>query len=169
MPVDRRSSKYVRRPAFSIPLMTNNFRKFNARSAILGRIVSLSRGHTTDHDQNWNRLCLPEQTYSSIQLENAITYSIIHLGIHICLLESLPTGSRPPRRPLALRDGSCIRSTTPSATTCSFDLFDYPLLLLPWTGTCSCSHHQASRRNIQGLLPQYARPSEQHGRLLHAS
>ena len=29
--VDRRSSMYVRRPAFSLPLMTNNFRKFNAR------------------------------------------------------------------------------------------------------------------------------------------
>ncbi|KKY15932.1 putative integral peroxisomal membrane [Phaeomoniella chlamydospora] len=34
-PVDRRSSQYVRRPAFSLPLMTNNFRKFNARIGIV--------------------------------------------------------------------------------------------------------------------------------------
>jgi hypothetical protein len=28
---DRISSKYLNRPGFSIPLMTNNFRRFNAR------------------------------------------------------------------------------------------------------------------------------------------
>lgn len=33
--VDKRSSKYVRRPAFSLPLMTNNFRRFNARIGIV--------------------------------------------------------------------------------------------------------------------------------------
>jgi hypothetical protein len=31
---DRRSSKYVRRPAFSLPVMTSNFRRFNARIGI---------------------------------------------------------------------------------------------------------------------------------------
>lgn len=31
---DRRSSKYVKRPAFSLPLMTSNFRRFNARIGI---------------------------------------------------------------------------------------------------------------------------------------
>jgi hypothetical protein len=31
VPIDHRSSKYVQRPAFSLPLMTNNFRRFNAR------------------------------------------------------------------------------------------------------------------------------------------
>lgn len=30
-PTDRRSSKYVARPSFSLPLMTSNFRRFNAR------------------------------------------------------------------------------------------------------------------------------------------
>ena len=30
-PVDERSSKYVQRPSFSLPLMTYNFRRFNAR------------------------------------------------------------------------------------------------------------------------------------------
>ena len=33
-PIDRRSSKYVKRPAFSLPLMTSNFRRFNARIGI---------------------------------------------------------------------------------------------------------------------------------------
>ncbi|ETN43456.1 uncharacterized protein HMPREF1541_02615 [Cyphellophora europaea CBS 101466] len=33
--VDRRSSQYVKRPAFSLPLMTNNFRRFNARIGIV--------------------------------------------------------------------------------------------------------------------------------------
>ena len=28
---DKRSSKYIDRPGFSLPLMTNNFRRFNAR------------------------------------------------------------------------------------------------------------------------------------------
>lgn len=28
---DERSSKYTHRPSFSLPLMTNNFRRFNAR------------------------------------------------------------------------------------------------------------------------------------------
>lgn len=28
---DKRSTKYINRPSFSIPLMTNNFRRFNAR------------------------------------------------------------------------------------------------------------------------------------------
>jgi hypothetical protein len=28
---DERSSKYTHRPSFSLPVMTNNFRRFNAR------------------------------------------------------------------------------------------------------------------------------------------
>lgn len=28
---DKRSSKYINRPGFSLPLMTTNFRRFNAR------------------------------------------------------------------------------------------------------------------------------------------
>ena len=28
---DKRSTKYVDRPGFSLPLMTNNFRRFNSR------------------------------------------------------------------------------------------------------------------------------------------
>ncbi|KAL2431009.1 hypothetical protein ABEF95_001107 [Exophiala dermatitidis] len=34
-PADRRSIKYAGRPAFSLPLMTNNFRRFNARIGIV--------------------------------------------------------------------------------------------------------------------------------------
>lgn len=30
-PADIRSTKYIERPGFSLPLMTNNFRRFNAR------------------------------------------------------------------------------------------------------------------------------------------
>lgn len=32
LPPDIRSSKYINRPSFSLPLMANNFRRFNARS-----------------------------------------------------------------------------------------------------------------------------------------
>ena len=35
LPPDVRSSKYINRPSFSLPLMTNNFRRFNARYVIL--------------------------------------------------------------------------------------------------------------------------------------
>lgn len=31
LPPDVRSSKYINRPSFSLPLMTYNFRRFNAR------------------------------------------------------------------------------------------------------------------------------------------
>lgn len=31
LPPDVRSSKYINRPGFSLPLMTTNFRRFNAR------------------------------------------------------------------------------------------------------------------------------------------
>ncbi|KAL9591897.1 MAG: hypothetical protein Q9179_007266, partial [Wetmoreana sp. 5 TL-2023] len=31
LPPDKRSTKYIGRPGFSIPLMTNNFRRFNSR------------------------------------------------------------------------------------------------------------------------------------------
>ncbi|KAL8906097.1 MAG: hypothetical protein Q9207_002229 [Kuettlingeria erythrocarpa] len=35
LPPDKRSSKYIGRPGFSIPLMTNNFRRFNSRIGIV--------------------------------------------------------------------------------------------------------------------------------------
>ena len=41
LPPDVRSSKYMSRPGFSLPLMTNNFRRFNARSVFLVQIWSL--------------------------------------------------------------------------------------------------------------------------------
>ena len=37
LPQDVRSSKYINRPGFSLPLMTNNFRQFNARHAAYPR------------------------------------------------------------------------------------------------------------------------------------
>lgn len=52
-PVDRRSSKYVSRPAFSLPLMTNNFRRFNARIGIVfvfqNRLIRLFTWRTPSH------------------------------------------------------------------------------------------------------------------------
>lgn len=41
LPPDVRSSKYINRPSFSLPLMTNNFRGFNARQVSLVRVLSL--------------------------------------------------------------------------------------------------------------------------------
>ncbi|KAG8526792.1 uncharacterized protein KY384_008221 [Bacidia gigantensis] len=35
LPTDVRSSKYINRPSFSLPLMTNNFRRFNARIGVV--------------------------------------------------------------------------------------------------------------------------------------
>ncbi len=35
LPQDVRSSKYINRPSFSLPLMANNFRRFNARYAVV--------------------------------------------------------------------------------------------------------------------------------------
>ena len=39
---DRRSRKYVDRPGFSLPVMSNNFRRFNARHVLLPTATSLS-------------------------------------------------------------------------------------------------------------------------------
>lgn len=39
---DRRSRKYVDRPGFSLPVMSNNFRRFNARHVLLPTAASLS-------------------------------------------------------------------------------------------------------------------------------
>ncbi|KAK6362442.1 Peroxisome size and maintenance regulator [Exophiala oligosperma] len=53
IPVDHRSSKYVARPAFSLPLMTNNFRRFNARIGIVfvfqNRVIRLFTWRTPTH------------------------------------------------------------------------------------------------------------------------
>lgn len=39
---DERSSRYTHRPSFSLPLMTNNFRRFNARyNQLLASLGSL--------------------------------------------------------------------------------------------------------------------------------
>ncbi|KIX05517.1 uncharacterized protein Z518_06389 [Rhinocladiella mackenziei CBS 650.93] len=52
-PVDRLSSKYVSRPGFSLPLMTNNFRRFNARIGIVfvfqNRLIRLFTWRTPSH------------------------------------------------------------------------------------------------------------------------
>lgn len=51
--VDKRSSEYVRRPAFSLPLMTNNFRRFNGRIGIVfvfqNRLIRLFTWRVPSH------------------------------------------------------------------------------------------------------------------------
>ena len=51
--VDRRSSKYVSRPAFSLTTMSNNFRRFNARIGIVfvfqNRLIGLFTWRTATH------------------------------------------------------------------------------------------------------------------------
>lgn len=69
-PIDRRSSRYVKRPAFSLPLMTNNFRRFNARIGIVfvfqNRLIRLF---------TWRR---PTQTLSFLA-----TYTFICLNPYL--------------------------------------------------------------------------------------
>lgn len=63
---DRRSSKYVKRPAFSLPLMTNNFRRFNARIGIVfvfqNRLIRLftwrQSSHTISFLATYTFICL---------------------------------------------------------------------------------------------------------------
>jgi hypothetical protein len=65
-PKDRRSSKYVKRPAFSLPLMTNNFRRFNARIGIVfvfqNRLIRLftwrQASHTISFLATYTFVCL---------------------------------------------------------------------------------------------------------------
>ncbi|KAI4217046.1 MAG: hypothetical protein LQ351_000354 [Letrouitia transgressa] len=53
LPPDKRSSKYINRPGFSLPLMTNNFRKFNARIGVVfvfqTRLLRLLSWKTASH------------------------------------------------------------------------------------------------------------------------
>ncbi|MCJ1485278.1 hypothetical protein MMC06_005452 [Schaereria dolodes] len=50
---DKRSTKYINRPGFSLPLMTNNFRRFNARIGVVfvfqNRLVRLLSWKVTSH------------------------------------------------------------------------------------------------------------------------
>ncbi|KAG7009965.1 hypothetical protein G7Y79_00001g002370 [Physcia stellaris] len=59
--LDERSSKYIRRPGFSLPLMTNNFRRFNARIGVVfvfqTRLIRLLNWTTPSHTLSLLAVC----------------------------------------------------------------------------------------------------------------
>lgn len=79
--VDRRSSKYVSRPAFSLGVMSNNFRRFNARIGIVfvfqNRLIRLFTWKTTTHTLSFLA------TYTFICLD---PYLLIALPLAVALL-----------------------------------------------------------------------------------
>ncbi|KAL6715542.1 Peroxisome size and maintenance regulator [Lecanora helva] len=58
---DVRSSKYINRPSFSLPLMTNNFRRFNARIGVIfvfqNRVERLLTWRTPSHTLSFLAVC----------------------------------------------------------------------------------------------------------------
>ena len=105
-PVDRRSSQYVRRPAFSLPLMTNNFRRFNARIGIVfvfqNQLIRL---------YNW---AVPTHTLSFLAIHAFVCldpYLLVILPVAVVLLFIMVPAflTRHPPPPLS----NSISSTTP--------------------------------------------------------
>lgn len=105
-PVDRRSSKYVSRPAFSLPVMTNNFRRFNARIGIVfvfqNRLIRLFTWRTPSHTLSFLA------TYTFVCLD---PYLLIVVPLAVALLFIMVpafTSRHPPPPP-----ATAISSTTP--------------------------------------------------------
>jgi len=105
-PIDRRSSKYVSRPAFSLPLMTNNFRRFNARIGIVfvfqNRLIRLFTWRTPSHTLSFLA------TYTFVCLD---PYLLIVVPLAVALLFIMVpafTSRHPPPPP-----ATTISSTTP--------------------------------------------------------
>ncbi|KAL9100862.1 MAG: hypothetical protein Q9163_003806, partial [Psora crenata] len=61
LPPDVRSSKYISRPSFSLPMMTNNFRRFNARIGVVfvfqNRIERLFSWRNPSHTLSFLAIC----------------------------------------------------------------------------------------------------------------
>ncbi|EXJ77246.1 hypothetical protein A1O3_10404 [Capronia epimyces CBS 606.96] len=84
-PVDRRSSNYVTRPAFSLPLMTNNFRRFNARIGIVfvfqNRLIRLftwrSPTHTLSFLATYTFVCLDPYLLAVVPLAVALLFIMV--------------------------------------------------------------------------------------------
>lgn len=78
---DSRSSKYVARPAFSLPLMTNNFRRFNARIGIVfvfqNQMIRLFTWHKATHTLSFLA------TFTFVCLD---PYLLVVLPLAVCLL-----------------------------------------------------------------------------------
>ncbi|KEF57885.1 uncharacterized protein A1O9_05806 [Exophiala aquamarina CBS 119918] len=105
-PVDRRSSTYVSRPAFSLPLMTNNFRRFNARIGIVfvfqNRLIRLFTWRTPSHTLSFLA------TYTFVCLD---PYLLIVVPLAVALFFIMVpafTSRHPPPPPATI-----ISSTTP--------------------------------------------------------
>lgn len=103
---DRRSSKYVSRPAFSLPVMTNNFRRFNARIGIVfvfqNRLIRLFTWRKPTHTLSFLA------TYTFVCLD---PYLLIALPLAVALLFIMVpafTSRHPPPPPQA-----SVSSTTP--------------------------------------------------------
>ncbi|KAK5053108.1 hypothetical protein LTR84_002082 [Exophiala bonariae] len=105
-PVDRRSSKYVSRPAFSLPLMTNNFRRFNARIGIVfvfqNRLIRLFTWKTPSHTLSFLA------TYTFVCLDPHLLI-VVPLAVALLFIMVPAFTSRHPPPPPA----TTISSTTP--------------------------------------------------------
>lgn len=82
---DRRSSKYVTRPAFSLPLMTNNFRRFNARIGIVfvfqNRLIRLftwrQPSHTISFLATYTFVCLNPYLLAVLPLAIVVLFIMV--------------------------------------------------------------------------------------------
>lgn len=105
-PIDRRSSKYVSRPAFSLPLMTNNFRRFNARIGIVfvfqSRLIRLFTWRTPSHTLSFLA------TYTFVCLDPHLLV-VVPLAVALLFIMVPAFTSRHPPPPPA----TTISSTTP--------------------------------------------------------
>ncbi|KAI9793458.1 MAG: hypothetical protein M1833_000744 [Piccolia ochrophora] len=100
---DRRSSKYVSRPGFSLPLMTSNFRRFNARIGIVfvfqNRLIRLLSWkmptHTLSFLALYSFLCLNPYLLSVLPLAATVLFVMVPSFIvrHPPAPTDLPTDS----------------------------------------------------------------------------
>ncbi|OCT48012.1 Integral peroxisomal membrane peroxin family protein [Cladophialophora carrionii] len=84
-PIDSRSNLYVSRPAFSLPVMTNNFRRFNARIGIVfvfqNRLIRLFTWRTPTHTLSflatYTFVCLDPHLLIVVPMAIALFYIMI--------------------------------------------------------------------------------------------
>ncbi|KAK2753495.1 hypothetical protein FQN54_007885 [Arachnomyces sp. PD_36] len=82
---DRSSSKYIKRPAFSLPLMTNNFRRFNARIGIIfsfqNKVIRLVNWTHTTHTLAflfvYSFICLDPYLFFTLPFATALFFIMV--------------------------------------------------------------------------------------------
>lgn len=149
-PLDERSSKYIQRPSFSLPLMTNNFRRFNARWVLLFAIsgsyylmLLFYPRHTHSRDQNRSRLRLSNPRYSPPELDNAFPYAIAARHSDLHLSRPLVTTHPPSRFVSPVRPGPSLHDA--SSTTSIF----HGLVLLSSRPSTGCrTYYPSSFRDV---------------------